>query len=256
MYSRKTRRAKPKRARSPGRETPHTPDHATAARIQTRDESPRVAAAPRRKTSPGAHRVAHNLARPATLDGARMARTIGHRAERRRGDRTDSSPRATRFDREAVLVRRIGSAAEHHVRSVEIGVSAQLQVGATDAYPEVVADKRTSSLGEFIRRQRELSEVSMRQFARAGRDLESVSVPDRARVAGSFRAGVASDRRCVCRCPRTRSTIRRGCRARKTDRRRWSRRSGRIRKLTGRQRQALIEVYEAFVGVGARPRRS
>jgi transcriptional regulator with XRE-family HTH domain len=26
-------------------------------------------------------------------------------------------------------------------------------------------------------------------------------------------------------------------------------------KLTGRQRQALIEVYEAFVGIGARPRR-
>lgn len=26
-------------------------------------------------------------------------------------------------------------------------------------------------------------------------------------------------------------------------------------RLTGRQRQALIEVYEAFVGVGARPRR-
>ena len=26
-------------------------------------------------------------------------------------------------------------------------------------------------------------------------------------------------------------------------------------KLTGRQRQALIEVYEAFVGVGVRPRR-
>jgi transcriptional regulator with XRE-family HTH domain len=27
-------------------------------------------------------------------------------------------------------------------------------------------------------------------------------------------------------------------------------------KLTGRQRQALIEVYEAFIGVGARPRRA
>lgn len=27
-------------------------------------------------------------------------------------------------------------------------------------------------------------------------------------------------------------------------------------RLTGRQRQALIQVYEAFVGVGARPRRS
>ncbi len=26
-------------------------------------------------------------------------------------------------------------------------------------------------------------------------------------------------------------------------------------RLTGRQRQALIQVYEAFVGVGARPRR-
>ena len=26
-------------------------------------------------------------------------------------------------------------------------------------------------------------------------------------------------------------------------------------RLTGRQRQALIEVYEAFIGVGARPRR-
>jgi transcriptional regulator with XRE-family HTH domain len=27
-------------------------------------------------------------------------------------------------------------------------------------------------------------------------------------------------------------------------------------RLTGRQRQALVETYEAFVGVGARPRRS
>jgi len=27
-------------------------------------------------------------------------------------------------------------------------------------------------------------------------------------------------------------------------------------RLTGRQRQALVEVYEAFVGVGARPKRS
>ena len=27
-------------------------------------------------------------------------------------------------------------------------------------------------------------------------------------------------------------------------------------RLTGRQRQALTEVYEAFIGVGARPRRS
>lgn len=26
-------------------------------------------------------------------------------------------------------------------------------------------------------------------------------------------------------------------------------------RLTGRQRQALIEVYEAFIGVGARPKR-
>jgi transcriptional regulator with XRE-family HTH domain len=112
-----------------------------------------------------------------------------------------------------------------------------------------------SPLGEFIRRQRELSEMSMREFARVAgisnpylsqieRGLRAPSeqvlqaIADTLKVSADTlyeRAGVSMD---VDGPSKVVEAIREDP------------------KLTGRQRQALIEVYEAFVGVGARPRRS
>ena len=113
------------------------------------------------------------------------------------------------------------------------------------------------SLGEFIRRQRELSELSMREFARmAGisnpylsqieRGLREPSekvvqaIADTLQVSADAlleQAGLAgdedTDESAVVEAIRTDPA------------------------LTGRQRQALIEIYEAFVGAqgGQRPRR-
>jgi len=65
------------------------------------------------------------------------------------------------------------------------------------AYPCHVSDGRDRSLGEFIRRQRELSEVSMRQFA----ELVGISNPYLSQIERGLRApserGVAIDRRCA-----------------------------------------------------------
>jgi transcriptional regulator with XRE-family HTH domain len=118
-----------------------------------------------------------------------------------------------------------------------------------------VSDKRASSLGEFIRGQRELSEVSVRQFA----ELVGISNPYLSQIERGLRtpseqvlqsiadalqvsADTLYDQAGV---PREKDGPSKVVVAIREDTR-----------LTGRQRQALIEVYEAFVGVGARPRRS
>jgi transcriptional regulator with XRE-family HTH domain len=59
-----------------------------------------------------------------------------------------------------------------------------VKVARTDAYPGDVSDKSASSLGEFIRRQRELSEVSMRQFAQ----LVGISNPYLSQIERELRA--------------------------------------------------------------------
>jgi transcriptional regulator with XRE-family HTH domain len=112
-----------------------------------------------------------------------------------------------------------------------------------------------SSLGEFIRRQRELSEMSMREFARlAGisnpylsqieRGLRAPSeqvvhaIADTLKVSADTlyeQAGVAREEDGP---PKVIQAIREDP------------------NLSGRQRQALIQVYEAFLGVGVRPRRT
>ena len=81
---------------------------------------------------------------------------------------------------------------------------------------------------------------------RHGRDLQPVPVADRARPARALRAG-AGGHRSRCACPPTRSTSRPAC-AIDEERADARRRRGHPRRpaLTGRQRQALIEVYEAF----------
>ena len=115
-------------------------------------------------------------------------------------------------------------------------------------------DKRASSLGEFIRRQRELSEVSMRQFA----ELAGISNPYLSQIERGLRAPSEQVLQSIADAlqvsaetlydeagvPREKDGPSKVVQAIREDPR-----------LTGRQRQALVEVYEAFVGIGARPRR-
>jgi transcriptional regulator with XRE-family HTH domain len=118
-----------------------------------------------------------------------------------------------------------------------------------------VPDKRASSLGEFIRRQRELSEVSMRQFA----ELAGISNPYLSQIERGLRAPSEHVLQSIADAlqvsaetlydeagvPREKDGPSKVVQAIREDPR-----------LTGRQRQALVEVYEAFIGIGARPRRS
>jgi transcriptional regulator with XRE-family HTH domain len=130
-----------------------------------------------------------------------------------------------------------------------------LERARTVAYPGDVADKRASSLGEFIRGQRELSEVSVRQFA----ELVGISNPYLSQIERGLRTPSEQVLQSIADAlkvsadtlydeagvPREKDGPSKVVQAIRED-----------PKLTGRQRQALIEVYQAFVGVGARPRRS
>ena len=121
-------------------------------------------------------------------------------------------------------------------------------------YPGDVSDKPTSSLGEFIRRQRELSELSMRQFA----EVVGISNPYLSQIERGLRAPSEQVVQAIADAlqvsadtlydqagvPREKDGPSKVVQAIREDPR-----------LTGRQRQALIEVYEALVAVGARPRR-
>jgi transcriptional regulator with XRE-family HTH domain len=117
-----------------------------------------------------------------------------------------------------------------------------------------VSDKRASPLGEFIRRQRELSELSMRQFA----EVVGISNPYLSQIERGLRAPSEQVVQSIADAlqvsadtlydqagvPREKDGPSKVVQAIRED-------SG----LTGRQRQALIEIYEALVAVGARPKR-
>ena len=64
------------------------------------------------------------------------------------------------------------------------GLAAGLTGRAGGSYPWGVADRKTSPLGEFIRRNRELSEYSMRQFA----ELVGISNPYLSQIERGLRA--------------------------------------------------------------------
>jgi transcriptional regulator with XRE-family HTH domain len=116
-------------------------------------------------------------------------------------------------------------------------------------------ERRSASLGEFIRAQRELSEVSMRHFA----EMVGISNPYLSQIERGLRAPSEAVLQSIADVlqvssetlfdqagvPREEAGPSKVVEAIREDPR-----------LTGRQRQALIETYEAFVGVGARPRRS
>jgi transcriptional regulator with XRE-family HTH domain len=109
-------------------------------------------------------------------------------------------------------------------------------------------------LGEFIRRQRELSELSMRQFA----EVVGISNPYLSQIERGLRAPSEQVVQSIADAlqvsadtlydqaggPRENDGPSKVVQAIRED-------SG----LTGRQRQALIEIYEALVAVGVRPRR-
>ena len=123
------------------------------------------------------------------------------------------------------------------------------------AYPGEVPDKQASSLGEFIRRQRELSDVSMRQFAA----LAGISNPYLSQIERGLRAPseqVLKEIADVLDVSADTLYDQAGVRREQDGPPKVVQAVREDPKLTGRQRQALIEVYEAFVGVGARPRRS
>jgi transcriptional regulator with XRE-family HTH domain len=117
-----------------------------------------------------------------------------------------------------------------------------------------MADNRASSLGEFIRRQREQSEVSMRRFA----ELAGISNPYLSQIERGLRAPSEQVLKSIADVLEVSADTLYDQAGVPREQDGPSKVVGAIREdpeLTGRQRQALIEVYEAFVGVGARPRR-
>ena len=118
-----------------------------------------------------------------------------------------------------------------------------------------MANRTSAALGEIIRRQRELAEMSMRQFA----ELAGISNPYLSQIERGLRAPSEQVLQSIADAlnvsadtlydqagvPREKDGPSKVVQAIRED-----------PKLTGRQRQSLVEVYEAFVGVGARPRRT
>ncbi|MFZ1996899.1 MAG: helix-turn-helix transcriptional regulator [Solirubrobacteraceae bacterium] len=112
-----------------------------------------------------------------------------------------------------------------------------------------------SPLGEFIRRQRELSEMSMREFAR----LAGISNPYLSQIERGLRAPSEQVLHAIAETLKVSAETLYEQAGVPVEEPEPSKVVEAIRedpRLTARQRQALVQVYEAFVRVGARPRRS
>jgi transcriptional regulator with XRE-family HTH domain len=117
-----------------------------------------------------------------------------------------------------------------------------------------VADNSASPLGEFIRRQREMSEVSMRQFA----DLVGISNPYLSQIERGLRAPSEQVVQSIADALQVSADTlyeQAGLKSEEDGASEVIEVIRRDPKLTGRQRQALIEIYESFTGVRPRPRR-
>jgi transcriptional regulator with XRE-family HTH domain len=117
-----------------------------------------------------------------------------------------------------------------------------------------VTDRKTSPLGEFIRRNRELSEYSMRQFA----ELAGISNPYLSQIERGLRAPSEQVVQSIADVLKVSAdtlyeqagVTRDGDEASDT--------VAAIEedpRLTPRQRRAMLEIYESFTGISARPRR-
>ncbi|HEY6526169.1 MAG TPA: helix-turn-helix transcriptional regulator [Solirubrobacteraceae bacterium] len=117
-----------------------------------------------------------------------------------------------------------------------------------------MAGRKTSPLGEFIRRNRELSEYSMRQFA----ELAGISNPYLSQIERGLRAPSEQVVQSIADVLKVSAdtlyeqagVTRDGDEASDT--------VAAIEedpRLTPRQRRAMLEIYESFTGISARPRR-
>jgi transcriptional regulator with XRE-family HTH domain len=118
-----------------------------------------------------------------------------------------------------------------------------------------VADSNDSGLGDFIRRQRELSEVSMRQFAQ----LVGISNPYLSQIERGLRAPSEQVVQSIADALQVSADTLYEQAGLGVDDDQPSAVIAAIRddpKLTSRQRRSLIEIYESFTGTrSARPRR-
>ena len=126
--------------------------------------------------------------------------------------------------------------------------------GSRPLYPRDVAEDRDQrARGDHPPPAGALGDVDA-PVLRAGGDLQSVPLADRARAARAVRAGASSRSRRRCARRPTRSTSRpasRGGRARGRGR---ARRDQGRPAAHGRQRRALLAVYQAFLAVNGAPR--
>jgi transcriptional regulator with XRE-family HTH domain len=117
-----------------------------------------------------------------------------------------------------------------------------------------VTARKSSPLGEFIRRNRELSEYSMRQFA----DLVGISNPYLSQIERGLRAPSEQVVQSIADALKVSAdtlyeqagVTRDGDEASET--------VAAIEedpRLTPRQRRAMLEIYESFTGISTRPRR-
>jgi transcriptional regulator with XRE-family HTH domain len=118
-----------------------------------------------------------------------------------------------------------------------------------------VADSNDSALGEFIRRQRELSEVSMRQFAQ----LVGISNPYLSQIERGLRAPSEQVVQSIADALQVSADTLYKQAGLSTEEAEPPAVIEAIRddpKLSARQRQSLIDIYESFTGTrSARPRR-
>ena len=113
----------------------------------------------------------------------------------------------------------------------------------------------TATLGEFIRRQRELSELSMREFA----SLAGISNPYLSQIERGLRAPSEQVLRAIAATLNTSAEGLYEQAGVAVEDETPSEVVEAIRAdphLTARQRQALLEVYKSFVGTGTQARRS
>jgi transcriptional regulator with XRE-family HTH domain len=114
--------------------------------------------------------------------------------------------------------------------------------------------KATSALGDLIRRNRELSEYSMRQFA----ELVGISNPYLSQIERGLRAPSEQVVQSIADAFQVSADTLYEQAGVKAEADGPSAVVAAIREdhnLTGRQRQALLEIYESFTGISVRPRR-
>ncbi len=116
-----------------------------------------------------------------------------------------------------------------------------------------MAGRKASPLGEFIRRNRELSQYSMRQFA----ELAGISNPYLSQIERGLRAPseqVVQSIADVLKVSADTLYEQAGVARDGDDVSDTVTAIGEDPRLTPRQRKAMLEIYESFTGISARPR--